>query len=205
MDDDNITTLLQRIGNGDVAAHEKFSKLVYNELKKIAQGYRARERSDHTLRPTEIVHEAYMELFGKKPIKFQDRSHFYRVAALQMRRFLIDYGRARRGPERRRDLAVWVPEEMLASPAASAANTMVHELLDQMEREVPAAAEVVDLKFFSGLTSEEIAEVLHISVATVRRRWASAQKWLLRNIKASPNPRLGEPSEEDCLTGKESE
>lgn len=183
---EDLTTLLQQIRRGDAAAREKFSNLVYDELKKIARGYMARERPNHTLQPTAIVHEAYLRIFGKTPMEFQDRGHFFRIAALEMRRCLKDEGRARRGPKRRRDLAVWVPEELLRSADAPAVNLVIHDLLDRMERENPKEAEVVELKFFTGLTNEEVAEFLDISVITVRRRWASALAWLVRHMKSSP-------------------
>jgi RNA polymerase sigma-70 factor (ECF subfamily) len=194
--EDNLTTLLQQIRHGDGVARDKFSNVVYDELKKIARGYMARERRNHTLQATAIVNEVYIELFGKTPIEFQDRGHFYKVAALQMRRLLKDYGRARSGPERRRDLAVWVPEELLVGSDASAANLVIHDLLDRMERENPAAVEVVELKFFTGLTNQEVADFLKVSVITVRRRWASALAWLVRNLKggqsAGPNQLSGD-------------
>jgi len=116
------------------------------------------------------------------------------VAALQMRRCLKDYGRARRGPERRRDLAVSIPDQLPASPDASATNVLIHELLDRMEREDPKAVEVVELKFYTGLTYEEIAKSLGISVITVRRRWATAMTWLVRNAKGGRSDGL-EPLE----------
>ena len=194
--EDNLTTLLQQIRHGDGVARDKFSNVVYDELKKIARGYMARERRNHTLQATAIVNEVYIELFGKTPIEFQDGGHFYKVAALQMRRLLKDYGRARSGPERRRDLAVWVPEELLVGSDASAANLVIHDLLDRMERENPAAVEVVELKFFTGLTNQEVADFLKVSVITVRRRWASALAWLVRNLKgdqsAGPNQLSGD-------------
>jgi RNA polymerase sigma-70 factor, ECF subfamily len=194
-DEDNITTLLQRIRSGDAAARDRFSRLVYGELKNIARGYMARERPGHTLQPTAIVHEAYIKLFGKTPMDFQDRSQFYKAAALQMRRYLKDYGLARRGPERRRDLAVSTPDQLPASPDASATNLVIHELLDRMEREDPKAAEVVEMKFYTGLTYEEIAGSLGISVITVRRRWATAMTWLVRNMKGGRGDGWGDGPE----------
>jgi RNA polymerase sigma factor (sigma-70 family) len=107
------------------------------------------------------------------------------VAALQMRRCLRDYGRARNGPERRRDLAVPVPDELLAATEAPGANLIIHDLLDRLERKDPKAAEVVELKFYAGRNYEEIAASLGISVATVRRRWAAGMTWLARNGAAS--------------------
>ena len=113
---DNLTELLKQIRLGDTAARERFANLVYETLKKIARGKMRRERHGHTAQPTVLVHEAYLRIFGNSPIEFEDRGHFYRIAALQMRRYLQDYARARNGPARRRDLAVWMPEELLASP-----------------------------------------------------------------------------------------
>ena len=100
-----------------------------------------------------------------------------------MRRCLKDYGRARNGPERRRDLAVPIPDQLLADSDAAAANLIIHDLLDRLEREDPKAAEVVELKFYTGRTYEEIATSLGISVATVRRRWTVGMGWLARNGK----------------------
>ena len=178
-----LTDLLREIHAGNVSAREKFTALVYEQLKTIARAKMRQERSGHTIRPTELVHEAYLRIFGTSQMQFENHAQFFRIAALEMRRYLMDYGRAYRGPKRRRDLAVSLPEELLSVPETASLTFVIHDLLDRLEKKDPAGAQVVELKFFVGLTNEQIAGCLNLPLSTVRRRWNNALVWLMRHSK----------------------
>lgn len=178
----DVTTLLGQIHAGDASAHERLARLVFKELRKIAVGHMRHERQDHTLTAGELVSELYLRLLKRAPLPYADRLHFYRIAAREMGRLLYDYGRARNGPERQRGLRIQVPDEILPGQAASEATVMIRSLLELLDREHPDLGDVVNLKFYIGLSTEEIARVLDIGHATVERRWAAARKWLIREV-----------------------
>jgi len=182
----DATLLLTAVEQGDPHAAEKLLELVYEELRRLANSKMARETPDQTLQPTALVHEAWLRLVGDKNPKFENRAHFFSAAAEAMRRILID--RARRkltqrhgGGHERVDLE----GQDLAAPDADQQLLAVHEVLDKLAAEYPVQAEVVKLRYFAGMTNEETAQVLAISVSTVKNYWTFARTWIFQEIKNS--------------------
>ena len=180
-----ITGLLQNMRNGDLAAEDELMRAVYAALRKIARRYMAGERKNHTLQPTALVHEVYMRVFRGAPVDWRDRAHFLAVAAGQMRRVLIDHGRAFRGPNRHGEFKVALDETLVANPPAPCDMDVIEDLLARLRKAEPAAARVIELKFFSGLTDQEVAEVLATSHSTVRRHWIFARAWMSKHLAAA--------------------
>ena len=156
---------------------------VYDELRSLAASYLRRERPDHTLQPTALVHEVYLRLAGDKPVDWQNRAHFLGIAARIMRRVLADSALARKAQKRgggaprfTLDAALDFSEECTVSVDG------VDEALRALERMDPRQGQIVEMRFFGGLTTEEIAGVLGISVATVKREWSTAKLWLQREL-----------------------
>jgi RNA polymerase sigma factor (TIGR02999 family) len=178
-----FTTLLVEVRQGNKAAADMAFDMVYQELRRLARYYLRHERPDHTLQATALVHEVYLRLFGDAEIEWVDRAHFFRVAGRQMRRILADYGRATRAEKRGGHLAklsfseaqgfVWQrPEDLLA----------LEEALGRLEQISQRASEIVELRFLCGFTEKEAAEALDISVATLKREWAFAKGFILRQL-----------------------
>ena len=178
-----LTTLLIDWREGSRTAGDRLFETTYAELRRLAAHYVAGERTGHTLQPTAIVHELYLRLFGSEPVRWQDRAHFFAVAAQQCRRILIDHARRRHANKREGDrqrvplteadeLAIRSDEELLA----------LDEALSRLQQLDERSARVVELKFFGGLTEEEIAETLAVSLPTVKRDWHFARAWLARQI-----------------------
>jgi RNA polymerase sigma factor (TIGR02999 family) len=182
---DQITRILADIRNGDKAASNELIEAVYSDLRRMAHGIFASERPDHTLQPTALVHEAWLRIFSGAEVDWRGRSHFYAVAACQMRRILVDHAREFRAAKRGNGLKV-VLDENQASPSKACEIAEVDELLDRLERSDPEAAEVVEMKFFAGMTDEEVAAELGCSRSGVRRHWAFAKAWLVRQMTDSP-------------------
>jgi RNA polymerase sigma-70 factor (ECF subfamily) len=183
-----ITELLVAWGDGDRVALEKLTPLVYNELHRLAHLYMGRERPDHTLQTSALVNEAYIRLIDWKQVRWQNRAHFFAVSAQLMRRILVDFARSRdyakRGggvrPVSLEEAAVVAGERGTDLVALDEALTALTALDERQSR-------VVELRFFGGLTLEEIAEVLQVSVGTVRRDWSLARAWLHREL-SRPRP-----------------
>lgn len=178
------TLLLAAVEKGDPRAADQLLELVYGELRALATHKMAQEAPGHTLQPTALVHEAWLRLVGSGTPTFQNRAHFFSAAAEAMRRILIDRARRRRtqrhgGGYQRVD----IDDCDLASPQADDELLAVNEALDQLSKKYPAQAEVVKLRYFGGRTNEEVAEVLGISVASVKNYWAFSRAWLLQEIK----------------------
>lgn len=156
---------------------------VYDELRCLAAGYLRRERADHTLQPTALVHEVYLRLAGDRPIDWQNRAHFLGIAARIMRRVLADSAVARNAQKRGGGAPRLALDEALElSDACTVSLAGVDEALRSLEALDPRQGQIVELRFFGGLTTEEIAEVLGISTATVKREWATAKLWLQRQL-----------------------
>ncbi len=156
---------------------------VYDELRGLAASYLRRERPDHTLQPTALVHEVYLRLAGGRPVDWQNRAHFLGVAARVMRRVLADSAVARNAQKRGGGAPrVALDEALDFSEECTVSLSGVDEALRVLERLDPRQGQVVELRFYGGLTTEEIAEVLQISVATVKREWATAKLWLQRAL-----------------------
>jgi RNA polymerase sigma-70 factor, ECF subfamily len=174
-----VTRLLIGLRTGDASAQEKLVPLVYKELRKLAARYMRHERPGHTLQPTALVHEAYIRLTGIHSIDWQNRAHFFAVAAQLMRRILIDGARAQQAHKRGGDyVSVTLDEALAASPADSERLIALDEALTRLAELDLRQARIVELRFFAGLTEEETAHVLDISPRTVKRDWRLAKAWL---------------------------
>ncbi len=181
---EDITRLLVNWGTGDQAALEELMPLVYSELRRLAGNYLRRERAEHTLQPTALVNEAYLKLVDQKNAKWQNRAHFFGIAAQLMRRILVDHARQhqavkRGGPEQQR-ISITNAERLVEQPEVDL--LALNEALDELARMDPQQGRIVELKFFGGLSIEEIAEVLSIGHATVERDWKMARAWLRRQL-----------------------
>ncbi len=182
-----VTELLAAWRGGDTAARDRMIELVYDELHSIAQRQLARERSNHTLQPTALVHEAFMRLAGQRKIEFNDRAHLLGVAAQVMRRILIDHAR-RHGAAKRDAQPVTVTsiESLAVSTGGPEPNLIALDAaLDALAAFDPRAAKVVELRFFGGLEWEEAATALEISPATAKRDWTAARAWLLKQLHSA--------------------
>jgi len=182
----DATLLLTAVEQGDARAAEKLLELVYDELRQLAASRMAREAPGQTLQPTALVHEAWLRLVGSKSPKFENRAHFFSAAAEAMRRILID--RARRKLTQRHGGGferVDLEGQEVAAPGADEQLLAVHEVLDNLAKEHPVEAEVVKLRYFVGMTNEETAKALGISVTTTKSYWTFARTWLLHEIEQS--------------------
>lgn len=184
-DQSEITNLLREVRDGDRGAEGKLINLVYADLRKIARRFMGGERKNHTLQPTAIVHEAYMRIFRGGPVEWQDRAHFFAVAASQMRRVLVDHGRAFRGPNRRGEFKVALDETIVPNPKEPCDIEVIGDLLQRLHRTDPAAARVIELKFFAGLKDKEVAAALATSHSSVRRHWMFARAWMGKHLAAA--------------------
>ena len=181
---DSVTQLLIRSSRGDRAALDEMLPLVYGELRRLANYYLKKERRGHTLQPTALVHEAYMRLVDQRQVDWKNRAQFFGLAAEMMRRILINHARDRMAAKRGSD-AQRVSLSAIAefTPKRDTDLVDLDEALNQLTAMDERKSRIVELKFFGGLTTEEIAEVLQVSVATVKREWSLARAWLLRWMK----------------------
>jgi len=180
-----LTQLLIAWSQGDAAALEQLAPLVYVELRKLAHRYMKRERAGHTLQTTAVVHEAFLRLLGNPQEKWQNRAHFYAIAAKMMRRILVDYARANSRAKRGGETARVSIEDIDAPVADVALNPDVialDEALEKLTEIDPRRARVVELRFFGGLSVEETAHVLQVVPDTVVRDWRVAKAWLFRYL-----------------------
>ena len=180
-----VTQLISSVNQGDSTAAAELLPLVYQELRRLASHKMAAQAASHTLQPTALVHEAWIRLLGKKEVQFTGRVHFFAAAAEAMRHILIDSARRKRAIRHGGDLArVDIDEIQIAAEADHAELLAVHEVLDKLAAEDPQMAELTKLRYFVGLTFEEAAEVLGISVATAKRHWDYARAWLYVEIRS---------------------
>jgi RNA polymerase sigma-70 factor, ECF subfamily len=178
-----ITQLLVAWNNGDAAALERLTPLVQAELHRLAKHYMAGERQGHILQTTALVNEAFMRLIDWRNVEWQNRSHFFGLAAQIMRRILVDFARARRREKRGGDaLMVSLSEAAHIAQEQSADLVALDDALQELEKLDPRQARVVELRFFAGLSMEETAEALKVSLSTVRRDWSLAEAWLYREL-----------------------
>lgn len=180
---DNLTGLLLEWREGDKAALDRLTPLVYDELRRIAHRYVQRERDGHTLQTTALVHEAYLRLAGQQKVDWQNRAHFFAVTAQVMRHILIDHARRRRYAKHGGEVEQ-IPIENAAVMSMRRADELIalEEALDELAQLDQRKSRVVELRYFGGLSLEETAEVLEISVMTVRRDWRAAKAWLYRAV-----------------------
>lgn len=178
-----ITRLLVAWGDGDEAALETLTPLVYQQLHRLAHHYLSNERPGHTLQTSALVNEAYLRLIDWKNVRWQSRAHFFAVSAQLMRRILVDFARSRRYGKRGGGVpALALEEAALVSGEKSTDLVALDEALVSLAKLDPRQSQVVELRFFGGLTIEETAEVLKVSEATVRRDWSLARAWLRREM-----------------------
>jgi RNA polymerase sigma factor (TIGR02999 family) len=177
-----LTNLLRAWGRGDQAAGERLLPIVYGELKRQAERHMRRERRDHTLQPTALVHEAYLRLAGSHGLEWKSRAQFFAIAARVMREVLLDHARRRRAAKR----AGWrvsLTAEALAAPAGAGLDMLdLEQALAELALLDPVQTRVVELRFFGGLGVEETAEVLGLSPRTVKREWQTARAWLQHRL-----------------------
>jgi RNA polymerase sigma factor (TIGR02999 family) len=179
----DVTGLLVAWGNGDEAARTRLIEAVYGELRRLARGYLRRERRDHSLPPTALVHEAYSKLVDQGRVRWQNRTQFFAIAAHLMRRILVDHARAHHALKRGAGARVSLEA---ADPAVGPLDVDVLALdmaLERLAGTYPRQSELVELRFFGGLTVEETAAVLGVAPITVKRDWALAKAWLYREMQ----------------------
>ncbi len=182
-DPGSLTFWLVEWRNGDQEAGKRLFEATYHELRRLAARYLQRERPDHTLQPTALVSELYLKLFAGEPVEWRNRAHFFAVAAQQMRRILIDHARAHLA-EKRGGGNAWLSTTDANGAAAPQAEELLalDEALRHLEELDRRSARVIELRFFGGLTEAEAAEVLGISVATLKRDWEFARAWLVDQL-----------------------
>jgi RNA polymerase sigma factor (TIGR02999 family) len=181
----DVTQLLVAWSNGDRAALDSLMPVVYAELSRLARAYLSRERREVTMQTTGLVHEAYLKLVDQKRVRWQNRAHFFGVAAQLMRRILIDHARARSAFKRGRG-AVTVSLDEAPELAADQDTNLVEldEALERLGQIDPRQARIVELRYFGGLSVEDAAEVLEVSPTTVKREWAMAKAWLYQELSS---------------------
>jgi RNA polymerase sigma factor (TIGR02999 family) len=193
---DEVTRLLQDWGSGDSQALEKLVPLIYNELRQMARKCLYRERPGHTLQTTALVHEAYLKLIDQKDTRWQNRAHFFAIAAQAMRRILVDNARRHKAVKR------GGPAENLSLEEAANVSIEPDPILLPLDEALSKFAEfdeqqsrIVELRFFGGLTIEETAEVMKLSTDTVKREWAMARAWLRNELGGEATDRDGDSEE----------
>jgi RNA polymerase sigma-70 factor, ECF subfamily len=175
-----ITLMLERARGGNQEMVSQLVPLLYDELRRLASHYLKRERPDHTLQPTALVNEAYMRMVGQE-VDWKNRSHFFGIAAQQMRRILVDYARSMHRVKRGGSaMKVPLDEAMIVFNGNAEEILAVDEALGRLAELDPQQARIVELRVFAGLTGEEVAEVMNIHLSTVKREWTIARAWLSR-------------------------
>ena len=189
MDPGQVTRLLGRLSEGDRTAAEELLPLLYGELKGLAVRSMRGERADHTLQPTALVHEAYLRLIGSEAPRFEDRTHFVRLAARAMRNGLVDHARAKKAQKRGSGVEPASLDAVLAVFEEQQLDVLaLHEALERLAAMDEPLARLVELRFFAGLTIEETANALGVSTPTVERHWRVARMWLRRELPAEDDP-----------------
>lgn len=179
----DVTQLLLDWRNGNREASEKLMPLVYDQLRRVAQNYLSHERPDHTLQATALVHEAYLQLVEQTQVDWKDRAHFFGMAAQMMRHILVDYARRRQSAKRGGLAQRLTLVEAVSFPQQKDFDLVaLDEALLSLEKLDSQQSRIVELRFFGGLTIEETATALDVSIATVNREWRLAKAWLLREL-----------------------
>ena len=178
-----ITQLLLAWGSGDKAALDALMPIVYDELRKLAKRYMRRQNSGHTLQTTALVNEAYLRLIDSSRVRWQDRTHFFAISAQLMRRVLVDFARAKNSLKRGGEQLQITLDEQVEAPFEKEMNLVaLDEALQNLAKLSLRQSQIVELRYFGGLSEEEIAETLEISTRTVRRDWSLARAWLYREL-----------------------
>jgi RNA polymerase sigma factor (TIGR02999 family) len=187
-----VSELLRSWGRGDLQARDDLLPLVYRELKRRAGAYLRQERRDHTLQPTALVHEAYVRLVGLERLPWQNRAQFFGVAATMMRRILIDHARERRAAKRPgAGLRVALDDRIGEASPVDCEVLLLDQALDELTQLDARQAQIVELRYFGGMSEEEVASVLSLSRATVSREWRTARAWLYRRMTAKRQQPVG--------------
>lgn len=184
---EDVTHILQEWSAGTNNAHERLMPLVYAELRRLARHYLRKERSGHTLQPTALVHEAYLKLIDQTRVSWQNRAHFYGVAAQLMRRILVDHARAAAAEKRGGDATRFTLDEarLQLRQQKSVDLIALDEVLQRLAKIDARKSRVVEMRFFGGLREDEIAECLGVSTKTVTRDWQMAKLWLYSELAAT--------------------
>jgi RNA polymerase sigma factor (TIGR02999 family) len=178
-----LTKLLADVNAGQPSALEDLMHMVYAQLRQLAERFLRGERDDHTLQPTALVHEAFLKLTGHTNLDWKDRQHFFRTAAQAMRRILVDYARSHKAQKRGGDRQKLTLEDVgTASTDDHAQIVAVDAALQRLQSLDPRQSQIVELRFFGGLTISEAAEVMNLSPATIKREWTLARAWLHREV-----------------------
>jgi RNA polymerase sigma factor (TIGR02999 family) len=182
-----ITQMLIELTDGNTEVVDVILPHIYGELRRLASSYLRRERSDHTLQPTALVHEAYIKLIDQKRVKWQNRAHFFGIAAQVMRRILMDHARKHNAEKRGGEFEKLPLEEeiLIVSHDKSAELIALDDALEALAQLDEQKAKIVELRYFGGLSIEETAEVMGVSVPTINRQWRMAKAWLYDQISAS--------------------
>jgi RNA polymerase sigma-70 factor, ECF subfamily len=180
---EEVSQLLRAWSDGDKTAFDKLMPLVYGELRQMAKRYMDRQPTGHTLQTTALIHEAYLRLVGQSEVQWQNRAHFFGVAARAMRHILVDYARNRQAAKRGGAVQQVTLDEAATVSAEQAAELVaLDDALESLAAFDRRKSQVVELRYFGGLTVEETAEVLQVSPGTVARDWRLARTWLLREL-----------------------
>ena len=176
---ENVSQLLVELSNGNHAVVDALLPLIYDELRNLAANYLRRERRDHTLQPTALVHEAYLRLVDQRSVNWQNRAHFFGVAAQLMRRILVDHARAHNAEKRGHDFQkLSLDENIDKADERSAELIALDDALKELAEIDEQKSRIVELRYFGGLTVEETAEVLGVTPVTIKRHWRMAKAWL---------------------------
>jgi RNA polymerase sigma factor (TIGR02999 family) len=184
-----VSELLVAWSDGDMEAREALVPLVHRELRRRAAAHLRRERRDHTLQPTALVNEAYLRLLGQQRASWQNRAQFFAVAARIMRRVLVDHARQRQAAKRDGGIRITLDDAARVQPPVECEVLMLHDALEALARLDERQAQIVELKYFGGLSEEDVAAVLSLSRATITREWQSARAWLYRRMTKAPRTR----------------
>ena len=194
----DVTQLLLSWSQGDQGALEQLMPLVYGELRRLASSYLRRERSNHTLQSTALVHEAFMRLVNQQDVQWRNRAHFYAIAAQMIRRILVDYARSQHAEKRGSGAVKLALDDAMAVPQPGDVDLLgLNDALDRLAELDARQSRIVELRFFAGLSIEETAEVMHLSPASIKREWNTARAWLFREMSRNPaarNPAADDPA-----------
>ena len=181
---DNVTQLLIELSNGDGDAVDILLPLIYDELRKLAANYLRRERPDHTLQPTALVHEAYLRLVDQTRVNWQNRAHFFGVAAQIMRRLLVDHARKHNAAKRGQDFQKFSLDENIDRAVERSEELIaLDDALKALAAFDPQKARMIELRYFGGLSIEETADVMGTTPTTIKRQWRFAKAWLYGEMK----------------------
>lgn len=187
MNTHGVTDLLIKLSNGKREVVDELLPLIYDELKRLAASYLRRERSDHTLQPTALVNEAYLKMIDITQVSWQNKAHFIGVAANQMRRILVDHARKHNAEKRGGEFHILTLNEEIDKAADQQSTELIEldEALNELARMDPTKAKIVELRYFGGLTMDEVAEVMGVSTITVKRHWKMAKAWLYGRLTSN--------------------